>query len=140
MKFMLVAAMLMISLQGFAIVGDGTLYNSDAQYFDLLISSSSNDHHVVLLYRHQDYGTLNYMVMWAEGTDQVEAWICSVVACSIVSEAASWTSDRLYVMFMDDGSLYSLSTSDARYVTQNYEGRGENWAITYLANHMRQDI
>ena len=138
MKKIIAILVLLVSLS-FADVSPETLYSSDAYMFDLLIySAMPYPECVVMIYRHTDNGSLNYMAMWPASANANDAMIATFMAAAYTSEETSWSSNRVYVVILNDG-MYSMSTSDARYLVNNYERRNDSWAANYLINHVRFD-
>jgi len=140
MKLILILAALMaFAVPAMAEVADGTLYQSDAQYFDLLILSAvSYPQCVTMIYRHEQDHTLNYLAMWPANVNSDNALIATFLAAAYTSQQASWTSNRVYVVIMGEG-MYSMATSDARYMANNSDARGDEWAVSYMLNHTRYD-
>jgi hypothetical protein len=136
MRLMLaVIALITLAVPALAEVAEGTLYSSDALYFDLLISSTvSYPRCATMIYRHTDNGTLNYMAMWPANCNSDEAVIATFIAAALTSEQTSWSSNRVYAVIVGDG-MYSMATADARYMVSNYDRNGEDWAFSYMLTH-----
>lgn len=140
MRLMLaVMTLFILAVPALAEVAEGSLYSGDALYFDLLISSAiSYPRCAAMIYRHTDDGTLNYMAMWPENVNSDDAIITTFIAAALTSEQTSWSSNRVYAIIMGDG-MYSMATSDARYMMNNYDQNGEQWAYNYMLTHTRYD-
>jgi hypothetical protein len=79
-------------------------------------------------------GVPNYFVYFnrnLSGSGGLERFLNAVVATSMVSSTATWSSNALLVMFND--TWLTISTSDCRYLNNNYthmtETQLENWIL-----------
>lgn len=138
MRLILVTiALFILAVPALAGVSEGSLHYNDAVYFDLLIASSvSYPSCATIIYRHEDNGTLNYLAMWPANANSDEALIATFIAAALTSEQTSWSSNRVYAVLMGNG-MYSMSTADARYMVNNYDRNGDQWAYNYMLTHTR---
>lgn len=118
-------------------VKSGTAHYDDALDMSMLISNDFRSSSFEVYIAHQSGSGYSYHVLFDGSytdSDATNKFIAAVLSCALISQRASWTSNFLFVGYLD-GSAFSISTSDTRYVSNNIDSRGARWALDYILDN-----
>ncbi len=133
--------LLVISMVMMASVMSGTMHRSDASSVNRLLSSDFSSRAFQVSIQNENGVGTGYYILWENsGTSSgsFDQTIASVLACAIVSKDTSWTSTYIDIGFVESGTAWRISTSDARTMQRNLDSRGGDWATGYILDHLTQ--